>query len=342
MIVNKKMILKDGAGAARAVLTVRRTENGWRILLPKEIRVVALSLEGRIVLLQGTEAFPLLPQTGDLSVLCERGEEPLFATTRTGEAATFAKWQLIEAAKVPTRPYAEAQTALRNVECNETHHACEASTSCRQGRYETNAECGRNSAPHPATSSAARHIMLAKQVHHVAEGDTKGIAASGRNMSEASLADAECGMRNAELRMAPCDDDRSEECGIVREGSSTDEASFSNAECGIRNSELSEDPRQTIEEKEAATDPLARAKSRIAEGEPFDLFREVMPNAVWAKVQREECSFLVGIHRDGDVERVLYGIAGRRAYPPDEDRLWSFFPIENDEEGYYLTEGDFN
>ena len=110
----------------------------------------------------------------------------------------------------------------------------------------------------------------------------------------------------------------------------------------MRNAELSEDPRQTIEEKEAATDPLARAKSRIAEGEPFDLFREVMPNAVWAKIEREECSFLVGILRDGEVERVLYGIAGRRAYPPDEDRLWSFFPTENEEEGYYLTEGDFN
>ena len=108
------------------------------------------------------------------------------------------------------------------------------------------------------------------------------------------------------------------------------------------NAELSEDPQKTIEEKEAATDPLARAKSRIAEGEPFDLFREVMPNAVWAKVQREECSFLVGILRDGDRERVLYGVAGTRAYPPDEDRLWSFFPTENEEEGYYLTEGDFN
>lgn len=84
-------------------------------------------------------------------------------------------------------------------------------------------------------------------------------------------------------------------------------------------------------------DPIAKANRLIEEGEPFDLFRDLMPNSRWAKIENDECLCLVGIVRDGDTERVLYGVAGAPGYPPDEEKLWTYFPT-SEEEGYFLTE----
>ena len=86
-------------------------------------------------------------------------------------------------------------------------------------------------------------------------------------------------------------------------------------------------------------DPVAKARRLIEEGEPFSLFENLMPNSKWAKIQNEECLCLVGIVKEDDRERVLYGIAGTPGFPPDEDKLWTYFPT-GDEEGYYLTEYD--
>ena len=96
-----------------------------------------------------------------------------------------------------------------------------------------------------------------------------------------------------------------------------------------------------VPEASVASDPLLeKARRLIEKGEPFPLFDELMPDSVWAKIEDEDCLFLIGIVKEEEGERVLYGIAGTRAYPPDEDRLWTFFPTENEEEGYYLTEAE--
>ena len=109
-----------------------------------------------------------------------------------------------------------------------------------------------------------------------------------------------------------------------------------------------EEQRKAPLSQEEAPDPqeqtpnerLARAEELLRNGEPFELFAELMPRSRWAKVKEEECEYLVGITED-DPPRVLYGIAGMLDYPPDEDRLWTFFPTSEDgEEGYYLTEGN--
>lgn len=82
---------------------------------------------------------------------------------------------------------------------------------------------------------------------------------------------------------------------------------------------------------------LVRILKKMENGEPFDLFRELMPTYRWAKIREEEGEYLLGVEEESDPPHVLFGVAGSRAYPPDEDRLWTFFPTEG-EEGYYLTE----
>lgn len=89
--------------------------------------------------------------------------------------------------------------------------------------------------------------------------------------------------------------------------------------------------------QQMADERLAHAEKLLQNGEPFDLFTELMPNTRWAKIKEEEYEYLVGITEDAP-PRVLYGIAGMLDYPPDADRVWTFFPTsENGEEGYYLT-----
>lgn len=85
--------------------------------------------------------------------------------------------------------------------------------------------------------------------------------------------------------------------------------------------------------------PLEKAERLLSTGEAFPLFEEMMPNSRWAKIKEEECEYLVGILEEEGASRVLYGIAGSRDYPPDEDRLWTFFPLD-EEDGYYLTEAE--
>ena len=95
-------------------------------------------------------------------------------------------------------------------------------------------------------------------------------------------------------------------------------------------------------EKAAPSSALSRAEALLQSGEAFDLFNDLMPGSRWAKIKEEEYEYLVGITGDTP-PRVLYGIAGMLDYPPDEDRLWSFFPIDEEgEEGYYLTEAMVN
>lgn len=83
---------------------------------------------------------------------------------------------------------------------------------------------------------------------------------------------------------------------------------------------------------------LERAEALIERGTSFTLFEQYMPGSRWAIV-KEEAEYLVGITTDEDGTHVLFGVPGARDYPPDEDRLWSFFPTGEDEEiGYFLTE----
>ena len=103
--------------------------------------------------------------------------------------------------------------------------------------------------------------------------------------------------------------------------------------------ELSERFDLTPAEAEQPLDKIARAKKMMEQGEPFSLFDKWMPDARWALIQNEECPFLVGIVKEGEDEKILYGVQGSRDYPPDDGTLWSFFPTSEDgEEGYYLTE----
>ena len=89
--------------------------------------------------------------------------------------------------------------------------------------------------------------------------------------------------------------------------------------------------------EEEKAQKLARALAQLEAGEPFSLFEETMPSSRWAKVKEEEGEYLIGVVEEEDGPRVLCGVAGVRDCPPDEDRLWMFFPVDG-EEGYYLTE----
>ena len=92
-----------------------------------------------------------------------------------------------------------------------------------------------------------------------------------------------------------------------------------------------------ITSADAQENRLKRAIEKIEKGEPFGLFRETMPTFRWAKIKEEEGEYLLGIDVDAEPPHLLFGIEGSQDYPPDEDRLWTFFPTEG-ELGYYLTE----
>lgn len=85
---------------------------------------------------------------------------------------------------------------------------------------------------------------------------------------------------------------------------------------------------------------LSRAERRLEEGAPFPLFEKLMPGTRWAVVKEEEAEYLVGIREENGEKRVLYGIPGAQGCPPDEDKLWAFFPTENEDLGYFITEAD--
>lgn len=114
------------------------------------------------------------------------------------------------------------------------------------------------------------------------------------------------------------------------------EAETSIAEGSEVLTEKSEPEEPTAFAAKREEDRIAKARHLIEEGEPFDLFRDLMPNSRWAKIENEECLCLVGIVKDGETEHVLYGVAGTPGYPPDEDKLWTYFPT-SEEEGYYLS-----
>ena len=81
-----------------------------------------------------------------------------------------------------------------------------------------------------------------------------------------------------------------------------------------------------------------RAEALMKRGTPFPLFEKMMPNSRWAIIRDDSAEYLVGIKDEEDGEHILFGIAGTRSLPPDEGRLWTFFPTEDEEIGYYLTE----
>ena len=89
--------------------------------------------------------------------------------------------------------------------------------------------------------------------------------------------------------------------------------------------------------EEEKAQKLARALVQLEKGEHFSLFEETMPSSRWAKIKEEEGEYLIGVIEEEEGTRVLCGVAGVRDCPPDEDRLWTFFPVDG-EEGYYLTE----
>lgn len=88
-----------------------------------------------------------------------------------------------------------------------------------------------------------------------------------------------------------------------------------------------------------AESEVAKAERLISAGTPFPLFEKLMPSSRWALVEEEDASYLVGVKEEGGEKRVLYGVPGSQGFPPDEEELWSFFPIDEDgETGYFLTE----
>ena len=92
---------------------------------------------------------------------------------------------------------------------------------------------------------------------------------------------------------------------------------------------------------EPLEDPIARAERLVEEGEPFLLFRDLMPGSKWAILDKEECLSIIGLLKEGEKTQVFYGVAGSRDYPPDDDRLWTFFPTEEEgDAGFFLTEGE--
>ncbi len=86
---------------------------------------------------------------------------------------------------------------------------------------------------------------------------------------------------------------------------------------------------------------LERAEALLRKGTPFTLFDSVMPGSRWAIIKEDAAEYLIGITGEGEESRILFGVPGARDFPPDEGRLWSFFPSEESEEiGYFLTEAE--
>jgi len=84
---------------------------------------------------------------------------------------------------------------------------------------------------------------------------------------------------------------------------------------------------------------ILKAEKLLAQGTPFPLFESMMPGSRWALIREDAAEYLVGILSSEEGAHVLLGIPGARNFPPDEDRLWSFFPTDEDGElGYFLTE----
>ena len=97
---------------------------------------------------------------------------------------------------------------------------------------------------------------------------------------------------------------------------------------------------EPVEDTPADGATLTRAKALLESGTPFPLFEHLMPSSRWAVIREDDTEYLIGIRSDEEGARVLFGIPGRRDLPPDDDRLWTFFPTdENEEVGYYLAEG---
>ena len=218
----QKMLLKNDGGKVRAVMTFRLGEE-CPFRFPSGFRPIAVETDGKITLCETGELPPLPKNISHLSLLGESGEERLFASTLTGDAAAFAKWRLTELSereKAPTSPLKDAPTVATEIAATE----------------QTDPE--------------------------------------------------------EEIAAPPATENES---------------------------------------------PLDRARRLLKEGEPFSLFDSLIPQSRWAKIENEDCLCLVGIVTDGEKERVLYGVAGVLGFPPDEDRLWTYFPT-SEEEGFYLSE----
>ena len=85
---------------------------------------------------------------------------------------------------------------------------------------------------------------------------------------------------------------------------------------------------------------LTRAEGLLAQGTPFSLFEKLMPHSRWALVEEEGAAFLVGLEEENGKKRVMYGVPGVRDLPPDEEVPWAFFPTENEETGYFVTDAE--
>ena len=84
---------------------------------------------------------------------------------------------------------------------------------------------------------------------------------------------------------------------------------------------------------------IERAEALLARGTPFPLFEGMMPGSRWALIHEDQAEYLVGIREEEDGAHILFGVPGSRAFPPDEETLWSFFPTEDTGEiGYFLTD----
>ena len=82
-----------------------------------------------------------------------------------------------------------------------------------------------------------------------------------------------------------------------------------------------------------------RWEALLEKGEPFHLFDSVMPGSRWSIIKEDAAEYLVGVTEDERGKHLLFGVPGARDFPPDEDRLWSFFPTEENEEiGWFLSE----
>ena len=225
----KKLLLKTANGTALGAACLSCGDHP-KLLLPQGFILHSYEVNGRVffgedVILPQSKAF-------DLSLHGLFLEESAFATTRSGEAATFAKWQLTQAEqerfqeeKLPKSPLEEAPSGIPEKE--------------------------------PEVSAPKQEVFP-----------------------------------------APID--------VI-----------------------------CLEPPEPES-PLLRAERLLASGEPFVLFQEWMPNVRWAKIEKDDSCYLIGI-ADEDPPRILCGIPGTKERPPQEEGVWSFFPID-EENGYYLTD----
>ena len=235
----RKILAKNRSGEALAVLTLRLGAHS-SIEFPREF-VPRMALVSETVLTPSDGRLSLPQDTRDVSVIGSLSGEEVFATTLSGEAASYAQWTLLQAVEA------------------------------------------RHSVPAEVPKSPLEEPVLPP-------------------VEEATVPSVE----EEPLEASP---DLSERFDVV--------------------DILSETP----------VDPIEKARALMGKGAPFTLFDEILPHSRWAKIESEECAYLIGIDEDGDHVRLLYGIPGSRSYPPDEGRLWTFFPTdESEEEGYYLTE----